>query len=381
MKKRIIILVYLWGCFLCNVYAEIKILSTSAWSPTITGSWKNSGGLEYSNTVYGDSYYNADWQDMSKQSSIQVKTVYRTFNLRPDSKRNWTFSMPISNLNAEKGYSYSSKNNPKKKQSSDQIYWAIRIGYKENGVSRTSTIWIKRSQYTPPTYGVYESIYNGRLIQYCIDNEGWKESSEYYPSCSPKDAPSLRIETYSWGKTYVKWGNWSITDFPVYMEELSYINISVGTQANILIGKPSAYGEGVNTNNIYDASDLIQQYNYTAAKQKLYRFDESYYEGPAYNLAWCYFMLNEYDNAIKMCNALVKYNGETLQRAYAVRGMAKEMKEDYLSALDDYKKAGEIAVEFYESLYDLIYRSNSNQQQQQQQHQRQQANKKPKLTK
>ena len=38
----------------------------------------------------------------------------------------------------------------------------------------------------------------------------------------------------------------------------------------------------------------------------------------------------------------MKYNGETLNGAYTMRGMAKEGKEDYLAALDDFQKAGEI---------------------------------------
>lgn len=381
MKRRLITLHVVLIVFLCAMHAEITIQSTSAWSPTITGSWTNSKGLSYENTVYGDTYYNADWQDMSKQASIETKSVYRYFYLKPDTKRNWTFSMSLTNLNAEKGYSYYAKANPSKKQSSDQIYWGIQIGYKENGISRTSNIWIKRSDYTPPTYGAYESIYNGMLISYNVDNGGWKESSEYYPSCSPNSAPLFRIESNTYGRTYLKWGNWSITDFPVYMEELTYIMIYVGTQAKVQIGKPSAYGAGVNTNHIYDASDLIEQENYIAAKQKLYKSNEIYYERPAYNLAWCYLMLGEYDNTIRVCDALIKYNGETLSAAYTIRGLAKEGKEDYLSALDDYQKAGTIASEFYSRLYNDIYGSNRQQQQQRKQTTRPANNGKPKLTK
>lgn len=386
MTHRLTTLFFALCALLSAAHAEVKILSTSAWSPTITGTWTNSEGLSYNNTVYGDTYYNAGWQDMSKRASIQTKSVYRYFYLRPDTKRNWTFSMPILNLNAEKGYSYYASSNPSKKQSSDQIFWGISIGYKENGVSRTSTVWIKRSNYTPPAYGAYESIYNGMLISYSVDNGGWKESSEYYPSCSPSNAPSFRIESNTYGHTYVKWGNLSITDFPVYMEELTYIMVLVGTQAKIQIGKPSAYGAGVNTNNIYTASDLIEQENYAAAKQKLYKSNESYYEQPALNLAWCYFMLGEYDNAINICNALVKYNGETINAAYMVRGMSKESKEQYLEALDDYQKAGDVASEYYNRLYNTIYRSNRHQQQPFQQQQRQQSNRpanngKPQLTK
>lgn len=384
MIKKIAILIFGLGVFLRAAHAEIKILSTSAWSPTITGSWTNSEGLSYNNTVYGDTYYNAGWQDMSIQSSLQTKSVYRYFYLRPDSKRNWTFSMPISNLNAEKGYSYYATSSPNKKQSANQIYWAVSIGYKENGISRTSTIWIKRSD-REYYHGGYEAYGSSEYISYNIDNNGWKQTYTNYPSCDPSRAPMLQIETYSWGKTYLKWGNWSFTNFPAYMEELTYIKVLVGTQAKIQIGKPSAYGVGVNTNNIYTASDLIEQENFATAKQKLYKSDGLYYEQPAFNLAWCYLMLGEYDDAINMCNALIKYNGETLNAAYTVRGIAKESKEQYLEALDDYQKAGEVASEFYSRLYNAIYHSNRRQQQPSQQ-QRQQTTRpinseKPQLTK
>ena len=384
MKYRLIILYIALFAICCVLHAEIKIQSTQAWMPTITGSWTNSEGLSYNNTVYGDTYYNSGWQNFSGSSNIECKSIYRYFYLKPESKRNWTFSMTLTNLNAEKGYSYYANSNPNLKQTSDQIYWGFQIGYKENGNSRTSSIWIKRSHYTPPKPGVYESIYNGMLISYCVDNVGWKESSEYYPSCSPNSAPSFRIESNTYGRTYLKWGNLSITDFPVYMEELTYIKILVGTQAKVQIGKPSAYGAGVNANQIYDASDLIGQENYIAVKQKLYKSNETYYEKPAYNLAWCYLMLGEYDKTISMCNALIKYNGETLNGAYTMRGMAKEGKEDYLAALDDYQKAGEIASELYSRLYNAIYHSNRQQQpsQQQRQHTAKPANNgKPQLTK
>ena len=67
--------------------------------------------------------------------------------------------------------------------------------------------------------------------------------------------------------------------------------------------------------------------------------------------------------------------------------MAKESKEQYLEALDDYQKAGEVASEFYNRLYNAIYYSNRQQQQEpSQQQQRQQSNRpannvKPQLTK
>lgn len=88
-------------------------------------------------------------------------------------------------------------------------------------------------------------------------------------------------------------------------------------------------------------------------------------------------MVGEYDSAIKMCDALIKYNGEKLQEAYTIRGLAKESKEEYLEALEDYKHGGEAAIELYNRLYDTIYNVPNRQKSQ---HSSQQINKKPQLT-
>ena len=336
-----------------SAHAEVKILSTKSWSPTITGSWNKDVGLTYSNTVYGDTYYNPNWQDMSKSGNLESLSVTRYFYLRPNNKRSWTFSIPITNLHAEKGYSYYAQSSPNKKQSSDQIYWAIVVGYKENGVSRTSKIWIKRSNREYYSGG-YEAYGSEQYISYSIDNNGWKKSYTDYPSCSPNNSPSLKIETYSYGHTYLKWGNFSLTDFPVYMEELVYIQVWVGTQAKIQIGKPSAWGDGVNEKNIYVAADYMEQENYAMVKQKLYKSNGEYYEGQAANLAFAYAALNEIDKALELCNALIKFNGESLQYAYWLRGSLKEYKGQKLDALDDYQRAGD--QESYTRLYNEIYR-------------------------
>ena len=104
MKRYFIFLVALLG--ICSIHAEVKILSTEAWTPSITGSWKSDTGLLYSNSIYGDTYYNPDWQDMRKASDIQCKIITRTFDLKPDRKRPWKVSFTLSNLNAGQGRVY-----------------------------------------------------------------------------------------------------------------------------------------------------------------------------------------------------------------------------------------------------------------------------------
>ena len=173
-----------------------------------------------------------------------------------------------------------------------------------------------------------------------------------YPSCEPNQAPVLEIDTRSYGHTYIKWGEFfTITDFSKYVEELTYIKIMVGTQAFVQLGKPYAFGEGIYYS-IYDASDLIEQENYVMAKQKLYKQDNTYYERPAANLALAYAALNELDKALEICEALISFNGETINYAYLLRGLIREEKGQKNAALEDYKRANDMTN--YNRLYNEL---------------------------
>ena len=333
---------------------EIVIISNEPWSPNITGSWNKAEGLSYSNTVYGDTYYNPEWQDMTEGGvTLKYATLQRYFNLRPQSKRNWSFSMPITNLNAEKGYEYYSRDDRNKKQKASQIYWGICIGYKENGKSREVNIWLKRSN-AKSTYSRYEDYSSEMYIEYSIDGDVWRTSSKYYPSVLPGSSPKLLISAYESGRTTISWGGLTLTTLPVYMEELTSIIIKVGTQAKIQIGKPYAHAAGVDESKIYTASEYLEQENYAMVKQKLYRADNMYYEKQAAALALAYIALGEYDKSIEMLNALIKFNGESLAYAYYLRGAINENLGNKMAALDDYQKSGE--QEEYNRLYNEIYR-------------------------
>ncbi len=352
MKHRCFVLIVML-CIIPSTYAEVKIISTSGWYPTLTGSWAQEGGLTYYNTVHGDRFYNPEWQDMNKSTTINYKTVTRYFYLRPDRARNWKFTMPITNLHAERDKEYAAENRPKLRQRSDQIFWGITIGFKENGVSRTTQIWLKRSAREYYSTG-YEALGSAELISYNVDNSGWQTTTymNRYPSCEPNQAPVLEIDTRSYGHTYIKWGEFfTITDFSKYIEELTYIKIMVGTQAFVQLGKPYAFGEGIYYS-IYDASDLIEQENYVMAKQKLYKQDNTYYERPAANLALAYAALNELDKALEICEALISFNGETINYAYLLRGLIREEKGQKNAALEDYKRANDMTN--YNRLYNEL---------------------------
>ena len=362
--KRILILLIAFSIIL-SIHAEVKILSTEAWVPTIEGFWSpNKTGLSYSNTVYGDTYYNPNWQDMRKSGSIEHVCVTRWLNLKPDRKRDWEFSIQISNLNAEYGYQYWSKSNPKLKQDADQIYWGVLIGYKENGISRISKIWIKRS---------------GLYISYSIDGNAWKQTYQDYPSCVPNLAPYFVIRTKTSGQTYITLRGNTIVDYPTYIEEIQYITVMVGTQAKVQIGKPSAVGMEIKSEEIYDASEYMETENYAMVVRKLYNAENTYYEQPAVNLAWAYASTNEIDKALEICEALIKFEGISLNYAHSLRGLIREYKGLKEEALEDYMIANDMTN--YNRLQEEIKSEQLQKKQRQQQKQQQKTSSKPTLTK
>ena len=348
MKKLLISILLLVPLYLS---AQIKILENVKWEPVIKSNWVNNDGLSYSNTVYGDTYYNSDYQDMEKSNSIEYKTVYQYFNLKPEYKRDWTFQMRITNLNAEQDFLYYSKDKPKKKQSAYNIYWGVTIGYKENGISRTTAIWIKRSHPDSHDY-----LGSGNRISYKVDNGSWKTSngSRLYPSCDPSQAPAFVIDSKKYNHTNISWGELKLCELPVYIEELTYISVMVGSQAKVQIRKPTmvAYREQA-----YGSPNLINWGKYKEAKDDLYREDGMYFEVAAMDLAICYINLKEFENAIEMCDALIKFNGEYVAKAYFTRGVAREVLGDFAGALEDYRNVGnEIGNEYYNNLYSRLYR-------------------------
>ena len=377
MKRNSILLIAL--LFTLSTYSEVKILSTEAWNPTISGFWSAESGLSHSNTVYGDTYYNPNYQSKNS-NSIDFKTVTRYFYVKPDRKRSWRLEFTISNLNAEQGYSYYCTSTPKQKQDVSQIYWGVLIGYKANGVDRTSKIWFKRRDKKYNSYGYY---INGsdNYVEYNFDNNGWNVHSLHpYPSCAPNSAPTFSIiSNAKENATLIWWGN--INEIlPVYIEEIKYVQILVGTQAKVQIGTPKALVYEIKPEDIYDASEYMETENYAMVVRKLYNADNIYYEQQAANLAWAYASTNEIDKALEICEALIKFEGTSLNYAHSLRGLIREYKGQKEEALEDYMKANDMTN--YNRLQDEIKAEQLQEQKRQQQKQQQQkASSKPTLTK
>ena len=62
----------------------------------------------------------------------------------------------------------------------------------------------------------------------------------------------------------------------------------------------------------------------------------------------------EYDAALEICKALIKYNGESLQTAYFVRGLIYEANGKLLAAMNDYKLSER--TDYYYNLYNRVFR-------------------------
>ena len=374
MKRYFIFLMALLG--ICSIHAEVKILSAEAWTPTLSGSWSAESGLSYSNTVYGDTYYNPEYQS-EDSDNIAYKTVTRHFQVKPDRKRDWFVEFTLSNLNAEQGYSYWAKSNPKQKQDASQIYWGVLIGYKANGVNRTSKIWFKRSYHVFSMNGYIIDVDNDH-VEYNFDDNGWEVNfAVQYPSCASNSAPKFSINSYpKTNRSFIQWGG-CIESLPVYIEEIRYIKILVGTQAKVQIGTPKALAYEIKPEDIYDASEYMETENYAMVVRKLYNAENTYYEQQAVNLAWAYASLNELDKALEICNALVNFKGVTLNYAYSLRGILKEVKGDTEEALEDYMMAND--MDNYNRLQEEIKAQQLQEQQKKQQQQKKST--KPTLTK
>lgn len=374
MKRNFILLIAL--LLSLSTYSEVKILSAEAWTPTLSGSWSAESGLSYSNTVYGDTYYNPEYQS-EDSDNIAYKTVTRHFQVKPDRKRDWCVEFTLSNLNAEQGYSYWAKSNPKQKQHASQIYWGVLIGYKANGVNRTSKIWFKRSYHVFSMNGYIIDVDDDH-VEYNFDDNGWEVNlAVQYPSCASNSAPKFSINSYpKTNRSFIQWGG-CIESLPVYIEEIRYIKILVGTQAKVQIGTPKALAYEIKPEDIYDASEYMETENYAMVVRKLYNAENTYYEQQAVNLAWAYASLNELDKALEICNALVNFKGVTLNYAYSLRGILKEVKGDTEEALEDYMMAND--MDNYNRLQEEIKAQQLQEQQKKQQQQKKST--KPTLTK
>ncbi len=345
MKKLLLFLLFNTSISILNAVTVIPI---EPWhKDDFTLEWQSNGGLTYTSTIWGETYYNPDWQDTDdKSSSIKYKTIEKHFYTKPPMPKPWKFVLPISNLNAKENCYYSAQSTPNLKQPANQIYWGFNINFKANGKNHNIYIWLKRK---------------GHYIAYNVNGSGWKSEEFYtsvYPSCELSNTSKLEIVTSNEYniRTTITWAGYQLTSFDYFIEELNYITVYIGTQAKVQIGKPSASETTISrtNNNIYGAEDLIERGEYIKAKNYLYHKDGVYYEKQAVSLTLCYLALGEFDNCISMCNALIKYKGESLLLAYYLRGASYEKKGNYEKALDNYQKSSSIGIDDYRRLYNEV---------------------------
>ena len=96
-----------------------------------------------------------------------------------------------------------------------------------------------------------------------------------------------------------------------------------------------------------------------------------------YNVESKHSSLNELDKALEICNALVNFKGVTINYAYSLRGILKEVKGDTEEALEDYMMAND--MDNYNRLQEEIKAQQLQEQQKKQQQQKKST--KPTLTK
>lgn len=346
----------LLSLFLCSVSllvtAQIKIISDeSVYKADIGSSWSSNPKLSYSNTLWGETFYNAGWKDMNQAGNIEYETVAKVINYSPDTKRSWSLTIPIKNLNAKAGYEYSSPASPSKRQDSEQIYWGIQIDFIKDGVSQSLNFMFKRAD--------SKGKYGNEYISYSVGNDGWKDSFYRYPSCDKENNTELKIETHSYNSTTISWGEVNLTNFGAYIDEISSIQLIVGTQANIQVGKVDIYCDKIENNTTAD--ELIAENKCYEAKGALLRAIRLYgsAENLYYPLALCYGNLRDYKECIDITTVLIQFQGRKLYESYLLRGVAKESINDNNGALADYKSAGTIGKEYYDNLFLTMYKSKS----------------------
>jgi len=343
----------LLSLFLCSgsllVTSQIKIISDAhIYKDNIGNSWSSNPELVYANTLWGETFYNAGWQDIRISAPIKSESVIKTINFSPEGKRDWTLTIPIQNLNAEIDHEYSSTHDQAKTQNAENIYWGLKINFKRNKEDQSLTIWLKRA----------DTQYKKEFISYSVDGDGWKEDA-IYPSCDKENNTDLKIETHKNNYTYISWGINNLTHFSSYIDEISSIEIIVGTQAKIQVGKVRLNVEAFTL--LESLESQMSEGKFNEAKSSLLKEVAEYgsFELLYFPLALCYLNLEEFNECIDASTALIKFQGKRLYDSYGLRGLAKESIYDYQGALADYKSAGSIGKEYYERLSQIMFKSKS----------------------
>ena len=352
-----------------NVNSKIHIVSEDEYKRDVSiydiGTTSNtSSRLLFSRSEL--SYYNSCYFDKKKSDTILYEDFTINVSLKHIEPRSsmYFFEIPIRNLNAEAGYKYFSEENPKLKQNVDDIYWGFKLNITHNGIDESILIWLKMDS----------KDFYGRKVQYVsynINQKGWKETIAQYPD--PSYETKLKIISDKYQKVSgISWGNIDffskfLNPLPYYIDAINSIQVLVGCQADVKIGK----GEldlgnymGLAYEYIYKFKDYLESHYNTLSEfieaekffsakteaKKYIQRDGSTTEFNAFNLAFCQLNMEEFNDCIETCNALIIFRGDYLKQAFLFRGIAKEAQGDIKGALSDYINSGSIGEDFYTNL-------------------------------
>lgn len=331
--KKITIALFLISIFTW-ANAQVNIVSSGPWSKSFsTNPWTKDNDLVYRTSPLGEVVYAyPNYQDFTKTRNIIIKKdFWNYYKIGPVLKRDWTFELPIFNVNSARNTNYFAYDK-RKKQPSSQIYWGFTIGYQTNGKEKQTTIWIKRSNKKYSTYG--ETYDSEKYISYRVDDGEWRDSYSDYPSNSVDLKLIIDIHT---SYTNISWAGLNLKVLPEYIEKINYLSIHVGCLASIQVGAAKAFSSE------YASPDCGMYYvsnqQYSQGIEQLENSQHNYYECQALTLAHCYLGTRNFSKVIEFCNALINYDSYSKKEAYLIRGIANEYLGYYSQAQADYNNA------------------------------------------
>lgn len=308
-------------------------------------------------------YYNPCYFNLRKEKKIPFETYRINFPFKGNStlkidpsRKSYEFEMMLDNLNSDEGYRYSSVANSKKKMTVDNIFWGFVVNIAHKGINESITIWLRKN--TNSFHGVQTN-----WIEYSINDEPFKKEMGYEEIGSPL----LKIHSNS-GKSTISWRS-VYYELPYFIDEINNITILVGCQAKTINSKATLkFGDlfvrhkDILERHNKEISYLLDDKKYFTAKKDILAMifeNGKTYELNAVYLAICQLKLDEFNDCISTCDAIIQYRGDYYKQAYLFRGLAKEYMGNVQGALSDYSNAREVGVEQYNRLNQTIKKVNN----------------------